>query len=44
MLAIIHIGTLVLRIRIEEEFLRQELNGYEEYTKRKRYRLIPFLW
>ncbi|RNC67351.1 MAG: isoprenylcysteine carboxylmethyltransferase family protein [Desulfuromonadales bacterium] len=43
-LAIIPVGTLVLRIRIEEEFLRQKLKGYDEYTKRVRYRLIPFLW
>jgi len=43
-LAIIPVSTLVLRIRIEEEFLRRELKGYEEYTKRVRYRLIPFLW
>jgi protein-S-isoprenylcysteine O-methyltransferase Ste14 len=43
-LAIIPVSTLVLRIRIEEEFLRRELKGYDEYTKRVRYRLIPFLW
>lgn len=43
-LAIIPVSTLVLRIRIEEEFLRRELKGYEEYMKRVRYRLIPFLW
>ena len=35
---------LVLRIWIDEEFLRRELKGYEEYTKKVRYRLIPFLW
>jgi protein-S-isoprenylcysteine O-methyltransferase Ste14 len=43
-LAIIPFSTLVLRIRIEEKLLIQELKGYEEYTKRVRYRLIPFLW
>ena len=43
-LAVIPVGTLVLRIRIEEELLRRELKGYEEYTRRVRYRLIPFLW
>jgi len=31
-LAIIPVSTLVLRIRIEEEFLRRKLKGYEEYT------------
>ena len=44
MLAIIPIGTLVLRILFEERFLRRELAGYEAYTERVRYRLIPFLW
>jgi protein-S-isoprenylcysteine O-methyltransferase Ste14 len=43
-LAIIPIGTLVVRILIEEQFLRRELSGYDAYTSRVRYRLIPFLW
>ncbi len=43
-LAIIPVSTLVLRIRIEEDLLKRELKGYEECTKRVRYRLIPFLW
>lgn len=43
-LAIMPVSALVLRIRIEEELLRRELKGYEEYTKKVRYRLIPFLW
>ena len=43
-LAIIPFSTLVLRIRIEEKLLIQGLKGYEEYTTRVRYRLIPFLW
>ena len=32
------------RIKIEEEFLRRELPGYEAYTKRVRYRVIPLVW
>lgn len=32
------------RIRAEEEFLKIELKGYEEYTKKVKYRLIPFIW
>jgi protein-S-isoprenylcysteine O-methyltransferase Ste14 len=44
LLALVPIGTLVLRILIEEQFLRQELEGYDPYTKRVPYRLIPFLW
>jgi protein-S-isoprenylcysteine O-methyltransferase Ste14 len=44
MLASVPIGTLVLRILVEEQFLRRELKGYDAYTERVRYRLIPFLW
>jgi protein-S-isoprenylcysteine O-methyltransferase Ste14 len=44
LLASIPIGTLGLRILVEEQFLRRELKGYDAYTKRIRYRLIPFLW
>ncbi len=33
-----------IRIRGEERFLRKELLGYEEYTKKVKYRLIPFIW
>src|SRR6185369_16073038 len=40
LLAAVPVGMLVFRIRIEEEFLKRELKGYEEYTKRVRYRLI----
>jgi protein-S-isoprenylcysteine O-methyltransferase Ste14 len=43
-LASVPIAILALRIHIEEEFLRRELEGYDVYTKRVRYRLIPFLW
>lgn len=32
------------RIRHEEAFLEKELNGYEEYKKKVKYRLIPFVW
>lgn len=32
------------RIKSEEEFLEKELNGYCEYKKKVRYRLIPFIW
>ncbi len=44
LLALVPIGTLVLRILLEEQFLRRQLKGYETYTKRVRDRLIPFLW
>jgi protein-S-isoprenylcysteine O-methyltransferase Ste14 len=42
--AALPVATLVVRITIEERFLKRELNGYEDYTKRVRYRLIPFVW
>ena len=32
------------RIKGEERFLKQELPGYEEYTKKVKYRMIPFIW
>ena len=32
------------RIRHEEEFLEKELDGYAEYKKKVKYRLIPFMW
>jgi len=36
--------TLVVRTALEDRTLRRELPGYEEYTKRTRYRLIPEVW
>ena len=35
---------IVKRIRNEEALLEKELTGYREYTKKIRYRLIPFIW
>ena len=32
------------RIKNEEEFLEQELDGYREYKKKVKYHLIPFIW
>ena len=37
-------AAIVVRIRNEEEVLRVGLDGYETYTKRVRWRLIPFVW
>jgi protein-S-isoprenylcysteine O-methyltransferase Ste14 len=44
LLALIPISTLVVRISIEEKFLRRELPGYAAYTERVPYRLIPYVW
>lgn len=34
----------VLRIPKEEQMLIRELEGYEDYQKKVKYRLIPFVW
>jgi protein-S-isoprenylcysteine O-methyltransferase Ste14 len=44
LLTLVPIAALVLRILFEERYLIRKLKGYEAYTKRVRYRLIPFLW
>jgi protein-S-isoprenylcysteine O-methyltransferase Ste14 len=35
---------LAWRLLDEERFLRQNLPGYDEYTKKVRYRLVPHVW
>ena len=35
---------IVIRIRGEEKLLSAELDGYAEYKKKVKYRLIPFIW
>ncbi len=42
--ASVPIGTLVVRILVEEQFLRRELAGYDAYRERVRYRLISCVW
>ncbi len=37
-------GMVVGRLLGEERMLRRELPGYQEYTTRTRYRLIPHVW
>ena len=32
------------RIKNEEEILEKELEGYSEYKKKVRYKMIPFIW
>jgi protein-S-isoprenylcysteine O-methyltransferase Ste14 len=44
LLAIIPIAVLAMRSLFEERFLRRELKGYQAYTEKVRYRLIPFVW
>ena len=35
---------IIYRLLDEEKFLRQSLEGYEEYCKKVKYRLLPFLF
>ena len=35
---------IVLRIKNEEQVLLRELKGYDEYMKKVKYRLIPYIW
>jgi protein-S-isoprenylcysteine O-methyltransferase Ste14 len=35
---------LIARIHREEEMLARELEGYQEYMRKLRYRLVPYLW
>lgn len=39
-----YIPIIVKRIRNEEQVLTKDLNGYETYTKKVKYRLIPYIW
>ncbi len=42
--ALVPIAAMVWRIFVEEALLRRELAGYEAYTARVRYRLVPLVW
>ena len=35
---------IIFRIKNEEKLLEKELDGYIEYKKRVKYRIIPFIW
>ena len=41
---LLNVPILVLRILDEEAMLRQELDGYADYMRSVRYRLVPGLW
>ena len=41
---LLNVPILVLRILDEEVMLRQELDGYTDYMRTVRYRLVPGLW
>ena len=39
-----YIAVVAVRILNEEKLLEQKLEGYVEYKKKVKYRLIPFIW
>ena len=41
---ILYIPLIVIRIKNEEKVLESGLEGYSEYKKKVKYRLIPFIW
>ncbi|MBO4680970.1 MAG: isoprenylcysteine carboxylmethyltransferase family protein [Clostridiales bacterium] len=41
---LVYIPIIVMRIRNEEKVLAKGLPGYEEYMKKVKYRIIPFIW
>ena len=41
---LLYIPIINKRIRNEEQVLELGLNGYVDYEKRVRYRVIPFVW
>jgi len=44
LIMLIYIPIIVKRIKNEEQVLEKGLEGYSEYKKRVKYRLIPFVW
>ena len=43
-IAMLYSALVLRRVRYEDRFLRTNLSGYEAYTQRVRYRLIPGIW
>lgn len=41
---LIYIPLIVVRILDEEKLLQKELNGYDTYCQKVRWRLLPFVW
>ena len=42
--AVASTATLIVRTALEDRTLREELDGYEDYARRVRYRLVPGVW
>ena len=41
---LLYIPIISKRMKNEEEVLKQGLKGYDEYMKKVKYRVIPFIW
>jgi protein-S-isoprenylcysteine O-methyltransferase Ste14 len=41
---LLYLPIIAKRIRNEEQVLRAGLEGYEEYTHRVKWRLVPHVW
>lgn len=41
---LVYIPLIVKRIRNEENVLREGLDGYDEYCRKVRFRLLPYVW
>ena len=44
LLALAIATVIIIRTELEDEMLKKGLTGYEEYSKKVKYRLIPFIW
>ena len=44
LIMLLYIPVIAKRIRGEEEFLEQGLEGYREYEERVKYKVIPYIW
>jgi protein-S-isoprenylcysteine O-methyltransferase Ste14 len=42
--ALLTIALIIIRTKLEDQTLQEELPGYEEYAGRVRYRLVPGVW
>jgi protein-S-isoprenylcysteine O-methyltransferase Ste14 len=42
--ALLTTGGFIVRTSLEDQTLQAELDGYEEYTRRVRFRLLPGVW
>ena len=43
-LALAIAAVITIRTELEDEMLKKGLPGYEEYSKKVKYRLVPFVW